>query len=162
MRPLPGTAGGGVCMARRGAISSAVRRPSRGRRRLRWGRELGAGSGEPGSRGALPRGKEGEGGRTRRRDNTRRRPHKRRGRGEMEQGRGGGGACVTACPACCPFRCGCSALDSAARRSLFLFSSRRAIWVVLSVDFCLVSLPGWRGSLDSRAALHLYRVVQLV
>jgi len=39
-----------------------------------------AGSGEPGSRGALPRGKEGEGGRTRRRDNTRRRPHKRRGR----------------------------------------------------------------------------------
>ena len=55
MRPLPGTAGGGVCMARRRAISSAARRPSRGRgrRRLRWGRELGR------ARGAASRGREG-------------------------------------------------------------------------------------------------------
>lgn len=155
-------------MARRGAILSAARRPSPGRRRLQWGparigrgeRRVGSTPGEEGG-GALPRGKEGrEGGRTRRRDNTRRRPHKGRGRGEMEQG--GCGVRVRDCVrALLPFSLGALALDSAARRSLLLFSSRRGdfnligfyLWTFLSG----LSLPGWRGSLDSSAPLHLYR-----
>lgn len=144
---LPGTVGGGFCMARRGAISSAALRPSCGRRRLQW--QWGANwarsrrerrvASRPGERArALPRGgreegREGRGGgRTRRRDNTRRRPHKGRGRGEMEMERRGAvtvwWGCVTAPPSLL-----CSGLWTP--QLAVLFSSRRAISDGFICDF---------------------------